>query len=59
MKRWVEEHPKLAGDDYTHPNGAGAAKIASLVFDFLMKGYDRYLQKPDSISVTKSPKPSI
>ncbi len=48
MKRWVEGEPKLAGDDYTHPNGAGAAKIASMVHDFLMKGYERYHGHPDS-----------
>jgi hypothetical protein len=59
MKKWVEGHPKLAGDDYTHPNGAGAAKIASLVYDFLMKGYDRYLQKPDSAASSKLTTPVI
>ncbi|MFZ4522062.1 MAG: GDSL-type esterase/lipase family protein [Bacteroidales bacterium] len=53
MKKWVEGEPKMGGDDYTHPNGAGAAKIASLVYDFLMKGYDLYLQKPDSAVVNK------
>jgi hypothetical protein len=54
MKKWVEGHPKLAGDDYTHPNGAGAAKIASLVYNFLMTGYDRYLLQPDSLNFSKS-----
>jgi hypothetical protein len=59
MKKWVEGHPKLAGDDYTHPNGAGAAKIASLVFEFLMKGYERYLQQPDSLASVKFSVPAI
>jgi len=59
MKRWVEGHPMLAGYDYTHPNGAGAAKIALLVYDFLMKGYDRYLQKSDSTSTANFSAPSI
>ena len=59
MKTWVEGHPRLAGDDYTHPNGAGAAKIASLVYEFLMKGYERYLQKPDSLTFAKSSAPTI
>ena len=59
MKKWVEGQPKLAGDDYTHPNGAGASKIASLVYDFLMQGYDRYLHKPDSLAVLHPPAPAI
>jgi len=50
MKKWVEGHPKLAGDDYTHPNGAGASKIASLLFEYLMNGYDKFLKRPDSTS---------
>jgi len=49
MKRWVEGEPKLAGDDYTHPNGSGAARIASMVHEFLMKGYERYHSHPDSL----------
>ena len=49
MKKWVEGKPKLAGDDYTHPNGAGAARIASMIFDFILNGYDRYISKPDSV----------
>ncbi len=51
MKRWVEDRPKLAGDDYTHPNGAGAARIAVLVYDYLMRGYDHYLQSSDTLTV--------
>jgi hypothetical protein len=53
MKKWVEGHPKLAGDDYTHPNGAGASKIASLVYEFLMNGYEKHLRKTDSITNIK------
>jgi hypothetical protein len=59
MKKWVEGQPKLAGDDYTHPNGAGAAKIASLVYDYLMKGYGRYIQINDSLSREKIPEAGI
>jgi hypothetical protein len=59
MKQWVEGQPKLAGEDYTHPNGAGAAKIASLIYDFLIKGYDFYQQKPDTTITSKSPGSSI
>jgi lysophospholipase L1-like esterase len=44
MKSWVEQSPRLAGDDYTHPNSAGAGRVASLIFQYLMAGYDRYLE---------------
>ncbi len=44
MKSWVEESPRLAGEDYTHPNSAGAGRVASLIFQYLMTGYDRYLE---------------
>lgn len=55
MKKWVEGQPKLAGDDYTHPNGVGATKIASLVYDYLMKGYELHLQRADSLTSLKLP----
>ncbi len=58
MKRWVEGEPKLAGDDYTHPNGAGAAKIAFMVHDFLMKGYERFHNHPDSLVSLNYPNPN-
>lgn len=57
MKKWVEGTPKLAADDYTHPNGAGASKIATLLFDFLMTGYEKSLPGPDSASSANSPAP--
>lgn len=44
MKTWVEESPRLAGEDYTHPNSAGAGRVASLIFQYLMTGYERYLE---------------
>lgn len=44
MKTWVEASPRLAGEDYTHPNSAGAGRVASLIFQYLMTGYDRYLE---------------
>ncbi len=55
MKNWVEGHPKLAGEDYTHPNGAGAARIASYVFDFLMRGYEHWLHPSDTTLTPKQP----
>jgi lysophospholipase L1-like esterase len=43
MKNWVEGPHKLAGEDYTHPNAAGAGRIASMIHQYLMTGYESYL----------------
>lgn len=42
MKKWVEEKPRLANTDYTHPNFAGAKKIAQLFYNYLMKEMKLY-----------------
>jgi lysophospholipase L1-like esterase len=42
MKNWVEGKTKLAGGDYTHPNGTGANRIAEMIFQFLLNGFDQY-----------------
>jgi lysophospholipase L1-like esterase len=42
MKNWVEGNTKLAGGDYTHPNGTGANRIAEMIFQFLLNGFDQY-----------------
>jgi len=55
MKQWVEGTPKLAADDYTHPNGAGAARIATLVYGYLMKGYEQNILNQDSVPSVQSP----
>lgn len=43
MKRWVEEKPRLANYDYTHPNFDGAKKIATLFFEYLQTQYTAFL----------------
>lgn len=48
MVKWAEGNPKLANLDYTHPNFAGSRKIAQLIFDDIMKSYERYLKETDS-----------
>jgi len=42
MVRWVEESPALANHDYTHVNGRGARRMASLLDAFLMDEYARF-----------------
>ncbi len=46
MKEWVEtEEPRKAAKDYTHFSHAGAAKVASLFYSWLMKEYELFLEK--------------
>lgn len=47
MIRWVEqEKPAWANLDYTHVNHIGAAKIATYIRDYLLKGYEKYSGMP-------------
>lgn len=48
MVTWVDKG--LAGKDYTHFTGAGSKKIAKMIYDQLMKGYDKYKEEePEDI----------
>ena len=42
MVKWAEEIPVNAGKDYTHFNLRGSKKIANILFDNLMQGYNQY-----------------
>ena len=37
--RWADQKPFLANKDYTHPNHAGAQKLADIIQAYLMAGY--------------------
>jgi lysophospholipase L1-like esterase len=37
--RWADQKPILANKDYTHPNHAGAQKLADIILAYLMDGY--------------------
>lgn len=39
MTSWVEQSPPLANKDYTHFNGRGGAKVAGLLYAYLMGEY--------------------
>jgi lysophospholipase L1-like esterase len=45
MKRWVEEKPRLANYDYTHPNFDGAKKIATLFYNYLQTEYNAFTKQ--------------
>ncbi|MEI6435060.1 MAG: GDSL-type esterase/lipase family protein [Bacteroidota bacterium] len=57
MRNWVEGKTKLAGDDYTHPNGSGAGRIAELIYQYLMTGFYQFQQPHDSITAKLPFKP--
>lgn len=57
MVKWVEEEPAKANKDYTHFNHRGAKKIATLLYEQLNQGYEKYkvLRKKRKPAVKKSP----
>lgn len=40
--RWAAEQPSLANKDYVHPNGRGAAKLGTFLFEAFLKDYYKY-----------------
>ena len=68
MKAWVEtEKPRKAAKDYTHFSHAGAATVAALFNDWLMKEYEHFLEqklaqmaKPEALIKTNiAPVPAL
>jgi hypothetical protein len=45
MVAWADADTALANKDYTHLNYRGASKVASMLFNQLMKGYNEYESK--------------
>ena len=45
MVAWAEADTALANKDYTHLNYRGASKVAGMLFNQLMKGYNEYESK--------------
>ena len=42
MISWVRSKPSLAAKDYTHFNGRGARLVGEMLFDAIIKEYDRF-----------------
>lgn len=56
MVKWVEEEPAKANKDYTHFNHRGAKKIASLLYEQLNQGYEKYkVLRKNRKAVAKQP----
>ncbi len=48
MIKWVDDG--LAGKDYTHFNASGSKKVAKLIYNEIIKGYNLYKENKNSIS---------
>ncbi|MBW7869531.1 MAG: hypothetical protein H3C39_00545 [Flavobacteriia bacterium] len=42
MVNWVDSEPSMANKDYTHFNSRGAEKIAGLIYNQIIKGYEDF-----------------
>lgn len=42
VARWREMDPKLMGGDFTHPTAQGSEIVGSLIYDALMRAYDKF-----------------
>lgn len=54
MVKWVEQEPALANRDYTHFNRKGSKKIAAMVYDYLIEGYQEYKRLRSIASTPKA-----
>lgn len=41
VARWCEARPRLMGGDFTHPTAQGAEIVGTLIYDALMRAYDK------------------
>ncbi|MEM6264294.1 MAG: hypothetical protein AAGI38_17405 [Bacteroidota bacterium] len=44
MVKWAESDPSLAQKDYTHMNHKGGEKLSKIIYRWLQKEYDMYLE---------------
>lgn len=47
MITWVDDG--LAGKDYTHFNASGSRKVAKLIYDEILKGYNKYKEENQTV----------
>lgn len=45
VSEWCDARPRLMGGDYTHPTAQGAEIVGTLIYDAMMKAYERYKTK--------------
>ena len=49
MLKWAKENPPLVAPDYVHFNQRGGQKIAKIVYDYLINGYEAYISGRPSV----------
>lgn len=61
MVKWVEQEPAMANKDYTHFNMRGSKKVAGMIYDQIMNGYQEYKRLRRTIKAVKpvAPKDSV
>jgi len=42
VAEWCDARPRLMGGDYTHPTAQGAEIVGTLIYDAMMKAYEKY-----------------
>ena len=53
MVKWVEQEPAMANKDYTHFNIRGSKKVAGMIYDQIMNGYQEYKRLRRTIKTVK------
>ena len=51
MIKWVDEEPVMANKDYTHFNMRGSKKVAGMLYQHLMNGYQEYKRLRSKVKV--------
>lgn len=49
MRSWVHSKPSLAGKDYTHFNARGAKVVGEMLYEALMKEYEKFKERDSNI----------
>jgi hypothetical protein len=61
MVKWVEQELSMANKDYTHFNMRGSKKVAGMIYDQIMNGYQEYKRLRRTVKTVKpiAPKDSV
>lgn len=61
MVKWVDQEPVMANKDYTHFNIRGSKKVANMLYEQIMNGFQEYkrLRKTNKVIKPVAPKDSV
>ncbi len=52
--RWCLARPRLMGGDYTHPTAQGAEIVGTLIYDAMMRAYEKYKDRETETALNLS-----